>query len=335
MKFVLNSQVGITDIGSWEKFIADHPNGNFFQSAGYFNFYNSLHSFKPIAFTCTDETNSVCGVLVAVIQKEKGYLKGHLSSRCIVYGGPIVKDNNDEVADKLLKELIRRVASKSIYIEFRNLFDLAESKVIFEKNRFEYKEHFNFVVKIGTAEENFKKLNENRRRQIKKSLKGGAEIVCATEMSEVKEFYLLLKKLYNEKVKKPLPAFSFFENFFSIPTLGKYFLVKYEGKIIGGIMCPIFKKTLYEWYVCGLDNEFKDQSPSVLATWAPIEYAEKNGLQYFDFLGAGNAESDYGVRDFKSKFSGELVQYGRYLRINNKLLYNLGKFGLKFYSLYK
>jgi len=46
-------------------------------------------------------------------------------------------------------------------------------------------------------------------------------------------------------------------------------------------------------------------------------------------IGAGSADSDYGVREFKSKFGGELVQYGRFLRVNNKLLYNIGKFGLK------
>ena len=154
-------------------------------------------------------------------------------------------------------------------------------------------------------------------------------------MSEVKDFYLILKKLYKERVKKPLPDFSFFEKFFEQKDLGKYFLVKFEDKIIGGIMCPIFKDSIYEWYVCGFDNEYKDQSPSVLATWAPIEYAAKNGLKYFDFLGAGSADSDYGVREFKSKFGGELVEYGRFLRVNNKLLYNVGKLGLKLMSLIK
>jgi lipid II:glycine glycyltransferase (peptidoglycan interpeptide bridge formation enzyme) len=314
---------------NWDDFVLNHPDGNFFQSPAYYNFYKSLPSYEPILLISKDDSDNITGSLIAVIQKEKGYLKGKLSSRCIVYGGPIVKDNSGEVADKLLKELTRRVACKSIYIEFRNLVDLSKSKEVFVKYRFEYKEHFNFVVGIGSAEENFKKLNENRKRQIKKSLKSGVEILSAKEMSEVKEFYTILKTLYKEKVKKPLPAFSFFEHFFSDPNLGKYFLVKYEGKIIGGIMCPIFKETIYEWYVCGLDNEYKDQSPSVLATWAVIEYAGKNGLKYFDFLGAGSADSDYGVREFKSKFGGELVQYGRFLRINNKLLYNIGKLGLK------
>jgi lipid II:glycine glycyltransferase (peptidoglycan interpeptide bridge formation enzyme) len=200
---------------------------------------------------------------------------------------------------------------------------------VFKKNGIEYKEHLNFVLGIGHLEDNLKKLNKTRRWEINKSIKEGAKIVEAKDLNEVKEFYIMLKNLYKQKVKKPLPDFSFFEKFFHTPIIGKYFFVKYEDRIIGGTLCPIFKGTIYEWYECGLDKEYKNLYPGSLATWAPIEYAAKNGLKYFDFLGAGSADSNYGVREFKAKFGGNLVNYGRFLRINNKLLYNIGKLGLK------
>jgi len=39
-------------------------------------------------------------------------------------------------------------------------------------------------------------------------------------------------------------------------------------------VCPILqRKVIYEWYVCGLDREIKDVYPSILATWAAIDYA--------------------------------------------------------------
>ena len=93
-------------------------------------------------------------------------------------------------------------------------------------------------------------------------------------------------------------------------------------------MVGIYNGVIYALYACGKDGEYKDVYTSVLANWAGLEY----GLKYFDFLGAGPAKSDYDVRDFKAKFGGELVSYGRFLRINNKSLYNLGKIGLKIYS---
>ena len=114
-----------------------------------------------------------------------------------------------------------------------------------------------------------------------------------------------------------------------------YFLIKYQNDIVGGIMCPIYKETIYEWFVCGKDGEIKNIYPSVLATWAPIEYAAQNGLEYFDFLGAGKPDDDYGVREFKSKFGGKEISFGRYLRVNNKLLYHVGKTGLNLMKMLK
>ena len=52
-------------------------------------------------------------------------------------------------------------------------------------------------------------------------------------------------------------------------------------------------------------------------------------------MGAGSSDEDYGVREFKSKFGGKLVNYGRFIKINNKLLYKIGKMGLKVIQSFK
>ena len=57
-----------------EEFVLNHPNGNFFQSPAYYNFYKSLPSYEPILLISTDKSGIINGSLLAVIQKEKGYL---------------------------------------------------------------------------------------------------------------------------------------------------------------------------------------------------------------------------------------------------------------------
>ena len=95
-------------------------------------------------------------------------------------------------------------------------------------------------------------------------------------------------------------------------------------------MCLILDgKCIYEFYVCGLDNNYKDQYPSVMATWAAIEYANNNGIPIFDFMGAGKKDENYGVKEFKARFGGELVEEGRYIKINNYFLYKTGELALK------
>jgi serine/alanine adding enzyme len=46
-------------------------------------------------------------------------------------------------------------------------------------------------------------------------------------------------------------------------------------------------------------------------------------------MGAGKPDEGYGVREFKSKFGGELVEHGRFLFVCNPRLYALGKYIVK------
>ena len=163
-----------------------------------------------------------------------------------------------------------------------------------------------------------------RSRQVRKSLEGGAEAVVSTSPAEVEAFYSILKETYRRKVRRPLPSKAFFLKFME-SGLGVYILVRYKGSIIGGIMCPVHgRDTLYEWYVAGEDGKHPGIYPSVLATWSAIDYAAANEIGIFDFMGAGRPDESYGVREFKARFGGTEVEYGRYLKIFNRAVYRAG-----------
>ena len=192
-------------------------------------------------------------------------------------------------------------------------------------------------------------MSASRRRQINNGLKNGAEIIEPENLEQLREFYNILYKLYRFKIKKPLPDWSFFYQFYKQTlkhwntetlehgnSIGIIRLIQYKDKIIGGILAPVWQnKVIYEWYVCGLDHEYKAQYPSVLATWAAIEYAIDHNIQHFDFMGVGTPGKEYGVRDFKARFGGEIVNYGRFSRINNKTLYGIAELGYNVLALLK
>jgi lipid II:glycine glycyltransferase (peptidoglycan interpeptide bridge formation enzyme) len=52
-------------------------------------------------------------------------------------------------------------------------------------------------------------------------------------------------------------------------------------------------------------------------------------------MGIGRPDKSYGVRDFKIRFGGDTVNYGRFIRINNKLKYSIAKSGFNILSLFK
>ncbi|MEI6853641.1 MAG: peptidoglycan bridge formation glycyltransferase FemA/FemB family protein, partial [Bacteroidota bacterium] len=234
-----------------------------------------------------------------------------------------------KAAKELFHYMDRDLTNKVIYGEIRNLCDYSSFKDIFSEFGWGFQPHLNFHLDCSSETRVWQNLNNNRSRQIKKALKVGVTISEAVNLDEVTAFYNILLDLYRNKIKKPLFPFEFFKKFFE-NNLGKYLLVWYKGEIIGGIQCPIlWNKVIYEFYICGKDLEYKEASPSVMATFAAIEYGVKHNLKYFDFMGAGKPDEDYGVRDFKAKFGGELIGYGRFLRVFNPLLFSMGKKALR------
>jgi len=174
-----------------------------------------------------------------------------------------------------------------------------------------------------------KNMSASKLRQIKKSIKSGAEIVIADSEKQIEDFYMILKDLYTVKVKTPLFPKEYFMVFFK-QKIGIYLLVQYQEEIIAGIMCPILEnKVIYEMFVAGKDRVHKDIYPSILATYAAMKYASEHNIKRFDFMGAGKPDEAYGVREFKAKFGGELVEHGRFLCVLHPLLYQIGKIGVK------
>ena len=300
-------------------------------------------------------TPTLKGVIVGYITRERNPIKQYFTCRSIIIGGPLL---DEHVSDEALSALLSAIAqckveglkfkgvenSKAdtlastlytlhptpIFIESRNFHDYSKWKSVFETNGFAYQPHYDIHVRCHAQHQ----MSERRQRELKRAVKNGAKIVEASSEQEIREWYQILSKLYRQKIRTPLWSKAFFLQFYR-QRVGKYLLVKYQGKVIGGMMCPILNgRAIYEWYVCGLDEEYRDLYPSVMATYAAIEYAKTNTLPLFDFMGAGKPNVPYGVRDFKMEFGGELVEHGRFLCVRKPLLYKIGEWGVKWLKRY-
>ena len=324
---------------AWQQLTEQSPTTSWFQTPEAYKFYQSVSDAQEFVYGVSKEDNLV-GIVVGYITQEKSVLKQYFTCRAIVVGGPLLADDISDEALAALLQAIRRIGDKAkdkensrtltsastpIYIESRNFNDYSKWKSIFEQSGFAYQPHYDIHVHCSAQH----RLSERRQRELKRAIKNGATVAQAQSEQEIRDWYQILSRLYREKVHTPLFSEDFFLQFYR-NGVGKYLLVKHEDKIIGGMMCPILDgKAIYEWYVCGLDEEYKDLSPSVVATHAAIEYAKNNGLPLFDFMGAGEPDIPYGVRDFKMEFGGELKEYGRFLCIRKPLLYWIGKMGVK------
>jgi predicted N-acyltransferase len=313
------------DKEQWQQLVAHSATSSFFQTLECFSFYASTGFLEPFVFGVS-EGNSLVGIMSGYCVADGNAIKRFFSRRAIIPGGLLLdKDISNEALHQLLQVAKLNLCSKVIYIEIRNYNDYSSFRPIFDAEKFDYQSHLNFHVGITNVEAAFNKLSSSKRRQIRQSEKAGAYYHETMDVDDLKAFYSILKNLHSTKIKTPLFPLIFFKTLIKNQQ-AKFIVVKKDDVVIGGIVCVILTdKTVYEWFVCGSDVNDANIYPSVVATWAGIEYAALNGFSRFDFMGAGKPDKSYGVREFKSKFGGELVENGRFLYICNPLLYKIGK----------
>ena len=319
------------DRQQWSELVRTSETGTWFQSPEAYDFFASMPELmEPFAYG-VESAGKLCAVCVGYVTKESNSIRQFFTRRAIIIGGVVAIANcAKEDVNGLLNAIRKDLEPKSIYIETRNFHDFSPWKEAFEAAGFAYKPHLNFHFDCTNRETMFAHLSETRKRQINKAQKNGVVIEEAKTEQEVANWYAILLDLYRRKVKTPLFPLSFFLEFLR-QKRGIYLLVKTEGKVIGGIMCPIKEEQcIYEWFVCGMDSSYKSLSPSVMATWAAMEYANTHHLARFDIMGAGEPGVPYGVRDFKAEFGGQLVEYGRFLYICKPVLYKIGTIVVKF-----
>ena len=316
------------DQQQWQELIEASATATWFQTDEAYRFYASVSEMIPFA-TAVENNGKLRAVCVGYTTKETHTIKQYLTCRAIIIGGPLLADDATDEEVAALLQAIRRLGDKAIYVETRNFHDYSRWKAVFEASGFQYQPHLNFHVDTSSLEIVERNLGKSRKRDIRTTIRDGVTPVCQPTLDQVKEYYQILLNLYTTKVKTPLFSWNFFEQLHRTEH-ARFILTEYQGRIIGGTVCvELPNKALYEWFACGEDGVYDHIYPSCYATYLGIKYAAESGCQIFDMMGAGKPDEAYGVRDFKAKFGGKLVEHGRFLCIRKPLLYWTGKIGVK------
>lgn len=325
-----------TDRQAWERFARSHQFGNVFQDGLFYDIYIKTSSYTPLNISAIDENGEVTGILQAVIQKEKGL--GLLTSRSIIHGGPLVREGDLESLDLLLKEYNQQIKGKAIYSQFRNFREWDQSeKEIFAKNGFSFEDHLDIHIPLNRpADEILNDMHQGRRKNIRRAEKLPLVFEEIKNQDDINKSLSQIENTYR-RIKLPCPDRSFF--LFSDEVLVKGGVLKKFGAwservLIACRYVLCYNKMIYDWYAGAEDNHL-DKYPNDFLPWKVMEWGSKNGYSLFDFGGAGKPSVPYGVRDYKLKFGGTLVNFGRFEKIHNSSLFTIGKVGLSLYKTFK
>jgi serine/alanine adding enzyme len=316
---------------------------NVFQDTVLAEFLSKVRNYNAYSYYTYDKRKLVSGILRAIHIRDGSGIIGVFSSRVLILGGPLIYSNKTwerlEILDVLLHQLIKAQKNRSVFIQFRNFNQWTnEEKKVFLKYDFKYRERQNIILDLSSEETVLKMMSESKRRQIRIAKKNGTIARAPNSIEEVSKFYEILKNLYRNQIRKPLPDFSFFREFYNYSDkgLGIMRVVLKNDEIIGGVIAPVTaRETIYYWYIAGLDQKYRDSYPSVMAVWSLIEYGLDNGIKQLDFMGIGKPRQNYGVREFKMRFSKNIVDYGRFGRRNNRFLYSLAETGYNIMRLFR
>ena len=321
------------DKTEWGTLISHSQTATWFQTQAAYDFYaEQPELFSPFAVAVVND--GLKGVCVGYVTHEANALKQFFTRRAIIIGGPALADDASQEEVCTLMTAVRNIiCKKAIYIETRNFNDYSRWCEAFAQAGFSYEPHLNFHVDTSSMEIVDANLSKNRKRDIRTSLRDGAVIIESPTCSQLEEYYKLLHLLYRTKVKTPLFPLSFFKRLLQHPD-GRILLIEYNEKIVGGMAGVVLSnRYMYEWFVAGEDGIHKNMFPSSVATYSGLKYAAEHNIPRFDMMGAGIPNTDYGVRDFKARFGGKEVEYGRFKYISHPALYKLGELSVKLLKL--
>lgn len=312
-------------------FLNKNSSNCYFQTPNFFRVCEKTINLKPLLLILYDNDEIKASLLSFIQYQINIPFFNYLSSRSIIWGGPIVEGDNKEYLEKILSFYNKKNRNKALYTQVRNVFNIDIYKEVFLKQSFVFEEHLNIIVDLKKEEDElWKDVHSKRRNEIRRATKEGTKFIFNNSYEALLKSYNILIDVY-KRAKLPLPSFSHFESLLKLSDNKSGLRIAtavYNEKIIGCMLILICNNTIYDYYA-GSYKSFYNKYPNDLIPWEIFKWGKENDFSYFDFGGAGKPNIPYGVRDYKKKFGGNFVNYGRFLKIHNKAIYLLAVFAFK------
>lgn len=315
----------------WRNFVDSHPHGNIFHTPEMFQVFAQANGYAPSLWAAVDNAEQPQAMLFPVQITLLDAPLAHLfTTRAVAYASVLAF--SDKIGAQALEHLLpaynRAHKNRLLFTELRNLADLATVQPILNQTGFMYEDHLNFLIDLTSGPDAlWHNMKNNARRNVRKARKTGVVITEVTDSAHIPIVYDLLAKVYH-RLQVPLADKTFFQAAFDVLQpcdMMRILVAQVEGINIGVLTLLLHNDTIIYWYT-GTLRGYSHHRPADLLVWHTLEWGSTNGYRVFDFGGAGKPDEEYGVRNFKAKFGGELVNYGRNVSVHAPWALKLSEF---------
>lgn len=328
--------VNSLDENIWRDYVALNPQGNIFHTPEIYQVFSHTKGHHPLLQAVVNKHKEILALLTPVQITLADGLFRPLTTRAIVYGSVLCSSTGYDAnaLDLLLSSYVRAAKRQALFTELRNLADLSLLQGVFAQNGFIYTEHLDYLIDLDiTPEQVLQNIGPRTRKHIRQGIrKGSMRIDLLTQHSQLEDWFRLVSKTYRE-ARIPLADRSLFEAAYNIlmpKGMVQFWLGRVDSNLVAASAEVLYKDVIYGWY-SGVDRAYADESPGELLMWHVLNWGCTHGYKIYDFGGAGKPGEAYGVRDFKAKFGGKLVEHGRNILIHSKALLRVSEKGYQLY----
>jgi lipid II:glycine glycyltransferase (peptidoglycan interpeptide bridge formation enzyme) len=319
----------------WHDFVHRHPTGNVFHTPEMYHVFRHAQRHQPELWAAT-KGEHVLALLLPVRITLMGGLLHTLTTRSVVYGSVLCAPGaeGEEALGELLNVYGQKMNRQALFTELRNLSDLGAVQPALQRHGYVYEDHLNYLIDLDRPPDAIlQSIGRRTRKKIRRGLrKGEVAIEEVKERSQIAVCYDLLRQTY-QNAQVPLADRSLFDAAFDIlrpKGMIRFTLAHVEDTPVAASVELLYKDIIYGWYGA-VNRDYGSYTPNELITWHIFQWGAENGYRQYDFGGAGKPDEDYGVRDFKAKFGGELVCFGRNTCVHMPRLYHVSEWGYNIY----
>jgi len=306
--------------------VLEHRFGTVFHTPFIFDVYSATKGYEAFALFIIDDADSIQAMLLGFIQTVFNTNILNINKRLVLLNSPVY--NSKDALDKLLCAYKSIYLNKGVYTEVRNHYDCQSVSDVYNKHGYRYHEHLNIIVNLLDDEEKlWNDVSTRRRKEIRHGMKEQFTFT-QVEPKDYEDFYNVLSDIY-QRAKLPLVDKSFFDALWKRGSQNVRLLGLYDSEtLVGAVVLLIHKKTVYGLYG-GSKAVYYPRRPNDFLFWQVFLWAKQNGFHTYDWMGAGEPNKPYGVRDWKKQFGGEMVCYGRYQLVHSPLKMKIAETGFR------
>ncbi len=320
----------------WRHFVDSHPDGNIFHTPEMFEVFERARAHRPELWATLNEGGEIVALFTPVhISVKEGPMR-YLTTRAVTYGSILVQPTPEgqQGLDRLLSAYrAESWRSARLFTELRHISDASVFRPVLEKNGFRHEEHLNYLIDLEQPlDAVWEQIAKPARKAVERAQRRGTTAEVVQDRDCVAQVHRLLQKTFSH-AQVWLADSSLLEAAFDVLVpkgMLRMRLARGEGVPAATSVELEYKGVIFLWYF-GWDRQFRAFYPNDALIWDSLQSGVERGYRCYDWGGAGVPNKPYGPREFKSKYGGQLVNYGRATNVHRPLALALSRAGYELY----